>query len=199
MTYFQKHRIFISRVGTLVFLFVLLFSGSDREGSLASDIMKVVGRALVGVAVVGRLWCLSYIAGYKKAVLNVLGPYSVSRNPLYFFSLIGLIGLTLATGIITFCLFSIALFSMFYPAVIAQEEQFLLSEFGHDFEHYCKKTPRFFPSLACYKEPHEWVINPVIFRRHLFDALGFFGVFSVFEIIDLFHKHHLLPIFLHLI
>ena len=74
---------------------------------------------------VGRIWCLTYSSGYKSSELVTQGPYSVSRNPLYFFSFIGLIGIGLATETFTLTLFLIAFFALVYPAVIAGEEEFL--------------------------------------------------------------------------
>jgi protein-S-isoprenylcysteine O-methyltransferase Ste14 len=36
-----------------------------------------------------RLWCSLYISGYKNSQLITSGPYSLCRNPLYFFSFVG--------------------------------------------------------------------------------------------------------------
>jgi len=45
------------------------------------------GTLLAGVAVTGRAWSLMYISGKKNASLVTVGPYSLCRNPLYFFSI----------------------------------------------------------------------------------------------------------------
>lgn len=58
-----------------------------------STILFLLGLLLVGVATVGRLWCSLYISGHENSELITTGPYSLSRNPLYFFSLPGFAGI----------------------------------------------------------------------------------------------------------
>ena len=90
-----------------------------------------------------------YSSGYKSSELVTQGPYSVSRNPLYFFSFVGLIGIGLATETVTLTLFLVAFFALVYPAVIAGEEEFLRGKFGDAYAEYCRRMPRFFPAAAC--------------------------------------------------
>ncbi|MGB4295037.1 MAG: hypothetical protein WBJ16_05340 [Smithellaceae bacterium] len=56
-----------------------------------SSILFLMGAVLVGVASMGRLWCSLYIAGYKAEILVTEGPYSITRNPLYFLVYWGLL------------------------------------------------------------------------------------------------------------
>ena len=74
------------------------------------------------------------------------GPYSVCRNPLYFFSFIGLVGIGLATETVSLTLFLIAFFALVYPAVIAGEEEFLRGKFGPAYVEYCRPHAALLPA-----------------------------------------------------
>ena len=90
--YFLAHyRTRISQVIGLLFLFLFMFSQKELDvtAPYVSGILFLVGCLCVGAAMAGRMWCAQYIAGYKNDVLVREGPYSVCRNPLYFFSFLG--------------------------------------------------------------------------------------------------------------
>ncbi len=58
--------------------------------------MSILGFVLVVFGSFGRIWASLYIEGNKTKNLITAGPFSMVRNPLYFFSLIMLIGFSLA-------------------------------------------------------------------------------------------------------
>jgi protein-S-isoprenylcysteine O-methyltransferase Ste14 len=162
---FSQHRIRVSR----------LF-GVGR-------VMFLVGIVLAGVGMVGRIWCLTYSSGYKSSELVVQGPYSVTRNPLYFFSFIGLIGIGLATETLTLTLFLILFFALVYPAVISGEEEFLAGKFGEPYATYCKRTPRFFPQWRLFVEPESYTVQPRTLRRSLGGVIWFIGLPVVVQLL----------------
>jgi protein-S-isoprenylcysteine O-methyltransferase Ste14 len=137
---FSQHRIKVSRVFGFAFVAALLATGSVWQGTWVGRVMFLAGIVLAAVGMVGRIWCLVYSSGYKSSELVTQGPYSVSRNPLYFFSFVGLIGIGLATETVTLTLFLVAFFALVYPAVIAGEEEFLRGKFGDAYAEYCR-TP----------------------------------------------------------
>ena len=95
---FERIRMPVTRILAFLLLLLVVVSESRWESiSFTSSIFFLAGCVLVGIASFGRLWCSLYIAGYKDATLVCLGPYSMSRNPLYFFSLIGGAGVGLST------------------------------------------------------------------------------------------------------
>jgi len=115
---------------------------------------------LVGVATVGRLWCSRYISGYKNFELIISGPYSVTRNPLYFFSFLVFTGIGLSTESVTFTLGLVLAFALVYPVIIRREERFLQDKFGRAFSDYCARTPRFFPTSALFMSRSDtWSIH----------------------------------------
>jgi protein-S-isoprenylcysteine O-methyltransferase Ste14 len=80
--------------------------------------------------------------------LSTGGPYSLVRNPIYIGSMLiglGMVGL-LASWIALIPY--IAVFAIFYFAVIPAEEQFLRRTFGRRYEEYCQNVPRLRPRLT---------------------------------------------------
>jgi len=178
---------------------LVLFSQSYWEQKrIISDTFFLIGVILVGIATVGRLWCLLYISGYKTETLITTGPYSACRNPLYFFSLLGGVGVGLASETLTIPLVILIGFALYYPFVIRAEEKKLHRLHEKDFESYMNSTPRFIPSFRGLKEPQEYVVRPRVFRKGLFDALWFVWLVGVLELVEALHEYNTLPIFLKL-
>ena len=115
---FSEHRIGVSRIFGFAFAAAVLLTGSRWQGTIAADLMFLVGLMLAAAGMVGRIWCLVYSSGYKSSQLVTAGPYVISRNPLYFFSLVGLVGIGLSTATITLTVFVIVFFWAVYPSVI---------------------------------------------------------------------------------
>ena len=194
--FFNKKRIMLTWMFAIVLIIIILFSESYWESIyILSDIFFFIGALLVGIATMGRLWCSVYISGYKTQSLIKIGPYSMCRNPLYFFSLLGAIGVGLATEslVIPFVIF--IFFLLYYPFVIQEEEKNLSKLHEKEFETYCKNTPKFIPSFSQLNEPEKSVIFPKIFRKNLFDALWFIWLFGIIEIVEALHENRIIPIF----
>jgi protein-S-isoprenylcysteine O-methyltransferase Ste14 len=178
---------------------IILFTGSKWEETLiVSDILFVIGVVLVGIATVGRLWCSVYISGYKVKNLITTGPYSMCRNPLYFFSLLGSVGIGLATETFTIPAIISISFALYYPHVIKKEENRLATAHKEKFENYYKRIPKFIPSFSSYIEPEEYVIKPRILRKRFFDSLWFVWILGFLEIIEALHEHSIIPAFFNL-
>lgn len=150
---------------------------------------------LAGIASLGRLWCSLYISGHKNNTLVTVGPYSMCRNPLYFFSLVGAVGVGLATETLSVPLIAVVFFSLYYPVVIRSEEARLARLHGEKFESYVRTTPSFFPRLSNLKEPEEYHVKPVIFRNNLFHALWFIWIIGILELIESLHEAGILPMY----
>ncbi|OGP60323.1 MAG: hypothetical protein A2162_10910 [Deltaproteobacteria bacterium RBG_13_52_11b] len=190
-----RHRIILSWVFTLVLGTGVLFSESQWEKfPILSTFFFAAGCTLAGIASIGRLWCSLYISGYKNDILVMNGPYSLCRNPLYFFSLLGSIGVGLATETLSIPLIVLIFFSLYYPGVIRSEESRLLNLHQEKFASYCQTTPSFFPSLSNLKEPEEYPVRPKIFRKNMFDALWFIWLLGILEIIESLHEAGIVPV-----
>ena len=85
---------------------------------------------------------------HKQKVLTVTGPYSYTRNPLYFGSAI----LALAAAVATQSWISAAIlgmyFALFYSIVMRREEAELRQHHGAAFDEYALAVPLFFPRLT---------------------------------------------------
>jgi len=167
-------RILVSRIFALAIGALLLVTTSHwndcvwmRRG------LFLVAVLLVGVGALGRMWCSSYIAGRKNAELVTGGPYSVCRNPLYFFSLLGAVGLGFATGTFTIPALIALGFALKYPGTIRGEEEYLAKRHGEPFAKYTREVPRFWPRWSLLQEPEKYEMNPRTFRKHLGSVVWF--------------------------
>lgn len=186
LTALERYRTKLSQLMGLIFLLAFAFSHKKLEtlSPLLAGSMFVTGCFMVGLATVGRLWCAQYIAGYKSNRLVTEGPYAITRNPLYFFSFIGSIGIGLCTESLMLALVILLLFSLLYPLIIRAEEKKLSGIFGDAFEHYLASTPQFFPKLSLLHEPGEYLVQPKVFRREIFDALWFVWIVGILEFME---------------
>ena len=183
----KYNRILVSRIFGVLFLALLVLTGSTHLGELSGGLLFLLGAVLVGLGAIGRLWCSLYINGYKNAAVIDQGPYSMSRNPLYFFSLLGASGIGFATETWTLGIVITAGFLLMYPYVIRHEEEFLAASFGEAYRTYCAKTPRFFPDPRLLKEPESYTVDPKMFRRSIGDALWFIWGLGLLAVIHGLH------------
>ncbi len=187
-----SHRILVSRLFAIAFIVLMAITESALKGHIISSVLFLIGITLVGAATVGRLWCSLYISGRKDSELITAGPYSISRNPLYFCSLLGFVGIGLTTETLSFSVALVLIFLFAYPATIRREEEFLRAKFGSAFTDYCARTPRFFPSLKAFNEPGSYVVNPGLFRRTMGDALWFVWLVGIIKLVEALHEYGLM-------
>jgi len=192
--FFARRRILVSRLIIWPLAVVLLVTTSAWEQRpLIHGLIFLAGCVLAGVATIGRLWCSLYISGHKTKKLVTVGPYSMTRNPLYFFSAIGAIGIGFATETFTVPIALLLLFAMTYPYVIRAEENKLRDKYGEAFDAYVASTPRFFPRLSGCFEPEGYEVNPRKFRSALFDALAFMWLIGVLELGEALREAGIIP------
>lgn len=187
-----RTRLVLSRLFGLSILVLLAFGSSYWSSSpLLDPVIFLLGVFLAVAGFCGRLWCLSYIAGRKKRVLVTEGPYSLCRHPLYFFSLVGGIGLGLCTETFTAALLFALAFAMYYPQAIRGEETFLSDNFS-EYEEYKKRVPLFFPRWSNFVEG-EGTVSVCAFRREIVAAGGFLLFIGVFHLVNSLHDAEILP------
>lgn len=172
--------------GAVVFGLVL-FSKPQVEtiSPLLDGALMVVACCGAAIGAIGRVWASLYLGGYKNTKLITVGPYSICRNPLYFFSFIGAVGVGCATETFTIPLVIIAMFLLYYPFVVKAEEKRLASIFGQEFEEYKKTTPAIIPNWSRkIVTPESWNVNPRLFARRSFDALWFIFFIGFLEFVE---------------
>lgn len=176
---------------------VLLFGHSvwpDGDEFGVHEIIEHAGRALMAVAIIGRTWCSLYIGGRKKAMLVDVGPYSVCRNPLYFFSFIGAAGAGAQFGSITAAVAATLITLLVFTIVVRKEERFLSERFGEPYLAYKARVPRFLPNVWLWRNVDTLEIRPQLVVRTFVDACVFLAAIPLAEGIELAQTEGLLPI-----
>lgn len=140
----QQHRVRIARIlwgVLLIYLFAI-------ERIAITPLTSKFGVIGIGVIVLGLL-VRSLSAGmlHKNQVLATEGIYAMVRNPLYFGSLLLLVGVNIIIANWLMAVSSVALFAITYIPTIKGEESGLAHAYGEEWEAFKKSTPRLFPNL----------------------------------------------------
>ncbi|KAB2912832.1 MAG: isoprenylcysteine carboxylmethyltransferase family protein [Hyphomicrobiaceae bacterium] len=196
----QRRRKLVLRVGVALCCVVLLITQSAWRVSnpLVYDLIHRTGLALIVVCILGRTWCTLYIGGSKKRQLVTLGPYSVVRNPLYMFTIIGAAGIGAQAGSLSMTLLLAALVTAIFSVVTRQEEQFLAATFRDEFTAYAARVPRLLPRPTLWREADELLVRPHLVRRTFLDACLFLLAVPVSDVIDWLQQVQWLPVLFHL-
>jgi protein-S-isoprenylcysteine O-methyltransferase Ste14 len=100
-----------------------------------------------------RVWSTLYVGGRKTTKLVTEGPYSLCRNPLY----LGSFFVALSAGFFLDSLVfagAVALTMLCYvSSTVPAEEQKLRELHNENFDEYCRRVPRFWPSLRNFNTP----------------------------------------------
>jgi len=192
--FFIKYRIKITQFLGTILLLLILFSHKNLEDIPAiADIIFICGITLVGIGTIGRIWCALYISGYKDRILIQSGPYSICRHPLYFFSLLGGLGIGLATETLTIPIIILIGFILFYPLQMDHEEKSLSKVFGKEFQSYLQRTPKFFPKFSLFNTPEECNVGIKIFTRALIRSFFFIWMIGLLELIEGIQQSGIVP------
>jgi hypothetical protein len=162
---------------------------------LIEKTLFIMGITLAGFGAAGRAWATSYISGLKQKQLVQSGPYSICRNPLYFFSTILGIGFGFCTETLTTPLLIAFALAVLYHYQINREEARLSDLFGYEYATYVATVPRFFPSFRIYSEPDLIHISPRQFKSGLFGIASLLILIGVLQLLEGLHHSGVLPKF----
>ena len=183
--------------GIAVLAALLLFVAAAWAGE-QDELIEAFGISFIGAAILGRLWCTLYIGGRKSDMIVSAGPYSIMRNPLYFFSAIGALGVGAQSGSIAIALFLAILCVAAFHIVIRREERFLAGQFGADYQDYLAKVPRFWPNPRVFRDEPVLSVHPKRLYVTLMDGLVFFAALPAFAAVEYLQKTGALPVLLRL-
>ena len=194
-TQFERLRISLTWGYALFIAILAVFGESRLQTTLLGTVLLTLGGILAALGAFGRLWCSLYIAGYKNNTLVTVGPYSLCRNPLYFFSFIGAIGIGLSTGSFTIPLIIASGFAIYYPLVVVDEEARLTLLHGVHYQRYRQVTPAFFPRISAFSEPGEYAVQPMIFRKDIGDSIWFVWIVCLLQLVSALRYFAYIPTF----
>jgi len=192
----RRLTIFLVTVPALV-LFPFVRSVWDWQGPV-QEWVENIGFSLVLVAIFGRCWASLYIGGRKMRDLVQRGPFSVMRNPLYFFSFVGAFGMGAASGSVVLASAFLFFAYVVFRDVVRKEEAALHILFGEPYADYCKRVPRFLPNPLLWHDDEVLEIQPKRVIRTLIDALPFVLAMPMFEVIGMLQVDGMLPVLLYL-
>lgn len=158
-----------------------------------SLLFGIAGFVCVTLACLGRIWSSLFIAGHKDEVLVTSGPYSHCRHPLYSFSILGALGLGLASRSLLLCGLVVLLVAGLVVYAAACEEQFLEDAFPEEFKAYVAATPNmWWPALRKAPLPAQLDVRPAVFWKSFLDAGSFFVLWLL---VALAAEYRMIPAF----
>ena len=164
--------------------------------------IEFMGSAFIILCIAGRCWASLYIGGHKNRDLITDGPYKYTRNPLYFFSSLGLAGIGLTFGSLAIAALYFSFGYLVFAYVSARESTALDGLFGDSYREYCREVPAFFPRLrrsagdAAQQSP--MTFNPAALKRTAIDSSCFLLAIPGSELIETLRLAGLLKPILHL-
>jgi protein-S-isoprenylcysteine O-methyltransferase Ste14 len=185
------------RVGAALSAAALLYAEPIWPDHSATHLtMDNVGRLLLAVGLLGRLWCTLYIAGKKSRQLVTDGPYALCRNPLYFFSFLLGGGMALIfQNIAVFAFFGVSL--ALHWLAVGREERNLAGIFGAAYLAYCRQVPRFIPSLRNWRaalDRQGLVISWRHLARTMADSSAYLLALPLVELLEIWYANGILPL-----
>lgn len=139
----------------------------------------LVALVLVTFAALGRIWCSVFIGGRKDTELVTSGPYALCRHPLYALSLVGGLGLGLATRSITLTVVTLVVLGVMFSLAANAEERVLAERHGSKFSDYAALVPRWWPRPRNWHVPAETRVHPDILWKAFVDAGSFVLLYTL--------------------
>jgi protein-S-isoprenylcysteine O-methyltransferase Ste14 len=184
-------------VGVGVFVFAVTTS-IHPVGQTTHEMIEWLGIVLIVACILGRTWASLYIGGRKIEEFVQTGPYSVMRNPLYFFSFLGAAGVGMQVGSVVLGLICAALAWLVFYTVVRQEEQVLATRYGDAYRDYLARVPRFFPKPSLWHDEPTLTIRPPRVLMTFADALVFLLAVPLAELFEHLQETGAIPVLLRL-
>lgn len=174
------------RVTLLWYLALVCLAALTRPAPLPAPlagIIDAVALLLVATASLGRIWCSVFIAGRKDVELVTTGPYALCRHPLYTLSMIGGVGLGLATHSLLLTAATLLVLGTLFTRAATAEDRFLAARFEQRFEAYRATTPLFWPQRWREPRPETLSVRPAILWKSFVDAGAFFLLLALVVVV----------------
>jgi protein-S-isoprenylcysteine O-methyltransferase Ste14 len=188
-------------LGIAIALGILVFAVTNSQypsGGRMHELIEWVGIVLIVFCILGRTWASLYIGGRKIDQLVTVGPYSITRNPLYFFSMVGAAGCGAQLGSITVGLIWGILTWICFHVVARMEERLLAERFGQTFIDYTRSVPRFVPNPRLWRDEATLTVKPPRVLQTFADASVFLLAIPLAEGFEWLQDLGILPVLLKL-
>ena len=185
----QRMRINLFRALGVLLIPPIFFISPYFDEAVLSEILEEIGVLLTIACAYGRSWAMLYIGGSKNDKLVTTGPYSLCRNPLYVFSVMGVVGIgfMMQSLIYTFVLTSITAVILLQTA--KKEERYLSHKFAENYVAYRNSTPRFLPlNFGTFQTEPILYVDVQSLRRCFWDATLFIWAIPMLEFIEWIHE-----------
>ena len=166
------------------------------SGGKTHELIEWFGIVLIVACILGRTWASLYIGGRKNDEMVTIGPYSIMRNPLYFFSILGAIGVGAQLGSVALALIFGALACAVFFIVVLHEEKLLLRQYGGSYRVYLSKVPRLLPKPSLWRDTPILAIRPPRVLMTFADALMFLLAVPLAELFEALQQAGIIPILL---
>jgi protein-S-isoprenylcysteine O-methyltransferase Ste14 len=183
-----------------VFVGVVMFAFSNPllRGHRTHEAIEWLGIAAIVTCILGRTWASLYIGGRKNVEFVTDGPYSVVRNPLYSFSILGAAGIGAQLGsVVSAIIFAVLAWMLFY-VVVLREERLLGERFGADYAAYKAAVPRFLPNPRLWRDVPTLVVQPRAVLRTFGDSSLFLVAVPLAETLQRLQEMGILPVLMRL-
>ena len=184
-----RKRMAILRISIILIITSIIIDNNFSAFSLNIDmntslLFSYIGFSLVVLGGFGRIWASLYLEGFKTRKLIKEGPYSMVRNPLYFFSLMLFLGMCFAIKSIAVSFALLVVFVLFHIPTILNEEKVLLSTHDDSYRAYYESTPRLLPNLFKYKKTESTDVIQVRIKsinKRLWEVIGYLFLFTLID------------------
>jgi protein-S-isoprenylcysteine O-methyltransferase Ste14 len=186
-------------IGILCAFGLLFIAGPyEPDDGLVHESIERLGVILIVICILGRTWSALYIGGRKNSALVAEGPYSICRNPLYLFSMIGAIGVGAQFGSVTVAAVCGLFTWLVFLWTARREEATLIEAFQEEYRRYMERVPRFWPKASLWESPTTLLVHPRQIIVTFLDALLFLIAIPITEAFDYLHHSGILPVLLRL-
>jgi protein-S-isoprenylcysteine O-methyltransferase Ste14 len=167
------------------------------NGQTVHEMIEWVGIVLIVICILGRTWTSLYVDGGRITEPVMTGPYSVTRNPQYLFSVIGAAGMGAQTGSAVVALICGAITWIVFDVVMREEEKLLLQRHGESYRRYLETVPRLFPR-SLWREEKTLTVHPPRVLWTFVDALFFLLAVPIAEACEYLRDAGILPVLMRL-
>jgi protein-S-isoprenylcysteine O-methyltransferase Ste14 len=182
-------------LGIVLLLGILMFATTGSTGTNGThEMIEWFGIFAILLCIFGRTWTSLYVGGRKNRALLTKGPYSVVRNPLYVFSILGAAGAGAQLGsVISSVIIGLLVWMVFYIEVL-REERNMAARHGANYAAYKTSVPRFLPNPFLWRDEPILTVRPQKVLLTFADSTLLLVLLPLAEGFELLQKIGILPV-----